>query len=102
MSGGGDAGQWTIINFKIFVCSVCERKILLGHCCDFYHCTHDVEKCTLISGFIILNVGFMLLFGTSQLKKCQQGVLSSVASSQAAAVSDGTTTPNSFFARFSF
>jgi len=42
------------------------------------------------------------LFETWQLKKCQQGVLSSVASSQAAAVSDGTTTPNSFFARFSF
>ncbi|XP_066390763.1 protein GRIP-like isoform X3 [Miscanthus floridulus] len=53
-------------------------------------------------GALLPVVGTLLQFSPDELKKCQQGVLSSVASSQAVAVSDGTTTPNSFFARFSF
>ncbi|WVZ65888.1 hypothetical protein U9M48_015179 [Paspalum notatum var. saurae] len=53
-------------------------------------------------GALLPVVATLLQFSPDELKKCQQGVLSSVASSQAAAVSDGTSTPNSFFSRFSF
>ncbi|KAF8759226.1 hypothetical protein HU200_010256 [Digitaria exilis] len=53
-------------------------------------------------GALLPVVATLLQFSPDELKKCQQGVLSSVASSQAAAVSDGATTPNSFFSRFSF
>ncbi|RLN33944.1 protein GRIP isoform X1 [Panicum miliaceum] len=53
-------------------------------------------------GALLPVVATLLQFSPDELKKCQQGVLSSVASSQAAALSDGTTTPNSFFSRFSF
>jgi len=53
-------------------------------------------------GALLPVVGTLLQFSPDELKKCQQGVLSSVVSSQATAVSDGTTTQNSFFARFSF
>jgi DNA repair exonuclease SbcCD ATPase subunit len=53
-------------------------------------------------GALLPVVATLLQFSPDELKKCQQGVFSSVASSQAAALSDGTTTPNSFFSRFSF
>ncbi|KAG2645289.1 protein GRIP-like isoform X1 [Panicum virgatum] len=53
-------------------------------------------------GALLPVVATLLQFSPDELKKCQQGVLSSVASSQTAALSDGTTTPNSFFSRFSF
>ncbi|TVU39338.1 hypothetical protein EJB05_12751 [Eragrostis curvula] len=53
-------------------------------------------------GALLPVVATLLQFSPDELKKCQQGVLSSVASSQAPAVPDGASTPNSFFARFSF
>ncbi|CAN6168041.1 unnamed protein product [Urochloa humidicola] len=53
-------------------------------------------------GALLPVVATLLQFSPDELKNCQQGVLSNVASSQAAAASDGTATPNSFFSRFSF
>ncbi|XP_062190187.1 protein GRIP-like isoform X2 [Phragmites australis] len=54
-------------------------------------------------GALLPVVATLLQFSPDELKKCQHGVLSSVASSQpTAAVSDGASTPNSFFSRFSF
>ncbi|KAK3126999.1 hypothetical protein QOZ80_7AG0566730 [Eleusine coracana subsp. coracana] len=53
-------------------------------------------------GALLPVVATLLQFSPDELKKCQQGVLSSVISSQPPAVPDGASTPNSFFARFSF
>ncbi|KAK3124977.1 hypothetical protein QOZ80_7BG0598130 [Eleusine coracana subsp. coracana] len=53
-------------------------------------------------GALLPVVATLLQFSPDELKKCQQGVLSSVISSQPPAEPDGASTPNSFFARFSF
>ncbi|CAM0905825.1 unnamed protein product [Alopecurus aequalis] len=53
-------------------------------------------------GALLPVVATLLQFSPDELNKCQHGVLSSVASSAAPALSDGGSTPNSFFGRFTF
>ncbi|XP_051215995.1 protein GRIP isoform X2 [Lolium perenne] len=53
-------------------------------------------------GALLPVVATLLQFSPDELNKCQHGVLSTVASSPATALSDGGSTPNSFFGRFTF
>ncbi|XP_044965952.1 protein GRIP isoform X3 [Hordeum vulgare subsp. vulgare] len=53
-------------------------------------------------GALLPVVAMLLQFSPDELNKCQHGVLSNVASPPATALSDGGSTPNSFFGRFTF
>uniref|UniRef100_A0A453BIA2 GRIP domain-containing protein n=1 Tax=Aegilops tauschii subsp. strangulata TaxID=200361 RepID=A0A453BIA2_AEGTS len=53
-------------------------------------------------GALLPVVAMLLQFSPDELNKCQHGVLSNVASLPATALSDGGSTPNSFFGRFTF